>query len=184
MTRLYVLADDSMLGREAATLGNVKATDYIAHEMQRMGLAPGGENGTYFQSVPVMIARIDTTRTISVDGARLGVGTDVLPFYAGTAPTMLPRAATTRSVEGAQAVFGGQLGSGSLITPAQATGKLMSSSPCRPTRPADATTGSTSRARSPSTGRLPALPPSCSTSFRLTCSDGPGRPPCAFAEMT
>ena len=125
MTRLYVLADDSMLGREAATLGNVKATDYIAHEMQRMGLAPGGENGTYFQSVPVMIARIDTARTISVDGAPLRVGTDVLPFYAGTAPTMLPRAATTRSVEGAQVVFGGQLGSGSLITPAQAAGKLI-----------------------------------------------------------
>ena len=62
MTRLYVLADDSMLGREAATLGNVKATDYIAREMQRMGLAPGGENGTYFQTVPVLIARIDTTR--------------------------------------------------------------------------------------------------------------------------
>ena len=125
MTRLYVLADDSMLGREAATLGNVKATDYIAHEMQRMGLAPAGENGTYFQTVPVLIARIDTGRTISVDGAPIALGTDVLPFYAGTAPTVLPRAAATRSVDGAQAVFGGQLGSGTLIAPAQAAGKVV-----------------------------------------------------------
>ena len=124
MTRLYVLADDSMLGREAATLGNVKATDYIAREMQRMGLTPAGENGTFFQTVPVLIARIDTTRTITVEGTRFVVGTDVLPFYAGTVPTALPQGATTRSVDGMQAVFGGQLGS-ALITPAQAAGKLV-----------------------------------------------------------
>src|SRR5215211_4966121 len=106
MTRLYILANDSMLGREAATLGNVRATDYIAHEMQRMGLTPAGENGTYFQTVPVVIARIDTTRTITVDGTRLAVGTDVLPFYGGTLPTALPQGATMRSVDGTQAVFG------------------------------------------------------------------------------
>src|SRR6476661_4044666 len=63
MTRLYIFADDSMLGREAGTLGNVKGTDYIAGEMQRMGLEPGGENGTYFQTVPVVISRIDSTRS-------------------------------------------------------------------------------------------------------------------------
>jgi hypothetical protein len=124
-TRLYIIADDSMLGREAGTLGNVKATDYIAREMQRMGLAPGGENGTYFQTVPVLIARVDTTRTISVDGAPLALGTDVLPFYAGNVPRVLPLAAATRSVNGAQAVYGGQLGSDGLITPAQAAGKLV-----------------------------------------------------------
>jgi hypothetical protein len=125
MTRLYVLADDSMLGREAATLGNVKATDYIAREMQRIGLAPGGENGTYFQTVPILIARIDTSRTISVDGARLAVSTDVLPFYAGTAPAVLPRGDATRSVDGSQVVFGGLLGSDALIPPVQAAGKLV-----------------------------------------------------------
>src|SRR5258705_2118515 len=46
MSRLYVFADDSMLGRESTTRGNVMATDYIAREMARMGLRPGGENGT------------------------------------------------------------------------------------------------------------------------------------------
>ena len=125
MTRLYVLADDSMLGREAATLGNVKATDYIAREMQRMGLAPGGENGTYFQTVPVLIARIDTTRTISVDGTRLALGTDVLLFSANNAAAVLPRGGSLRSVDGAQVVYGGVLGSGALISPAQAAGKVV-----------------------------------------------------------
>ena len=30
MTRLYIFSDDSMQGREAGTIGNVKGTDYIA----------------------------------------------------------------------------------------------------------------------------------------------------------
>jgi len=43
MTRLYIFADDSMKGREAGTIGNVKGTDYIAAEAKRMGLKPAGE---------------------------------------------------------------------------------------------------------------------------------------------
>src|SRR4029077_12277717 len=51
-TRLYQLADDSMMGRRIGELGNYKATDYIAAEFRRMGLQPGGENGGYFQELP------------------------------------------------------------------------------------------------------------------------------------
>jgi hypothetical protein len=124
MTRLYIFADDSMLGREAGTLGNVKGTNYVAAEMQRMGLQPGGENGTYFQTVPVVISRLDTTRTISVDGVTLALGSDVLPLYAGSAGRALPVGETTRSLQGAEVIFGGQLG-GTLISPADAAGKLV-----------------------------------------------------------
>jgi hypothetical protein len=124
MTRLYIFADDSMLGREAGTLGNVKGTNYVAAEMQRMGLQPGGENGTYFQTVPVVISRLDTTRTISVDGVTLALGSDVLPLYAGSAGRALPVGETTRSLQGAEVIFGGQLG-GTLIAPADAAGKLV-----------------------------------------------------------
>ena len=124
MTRLYIIADDSMQGREAGTIGNVKVTNYVAREMERMGLRPGGENGTYFQTVPVVISRIDSTRTIVVDGSPLGLGTDVLPFYAPLANRLLPMGATTRSLDGVQAVYGGQLG-GTLIDPAAAAGKLV-----------------------------------------------------------
>ncbi|HET7189668.1 MAG TPA: M28 family peptidase [Gemmatimonadaceae bacterium] len=124
MTRLYIIADDSMQGREAGTIGNVRVTNYVAREMERMGLRPGGENGTYFQTVPVIISRIDSTRTIVVDGTPLGLGTDVLPFYAPLANRLLPMGATTRSLDGVQAVYGGQLG-GTLIDPAAAAGKLV-----------------------------------------------------------
>jgi hypothetical protein len=124
MTRLYVFADDSMLGREAGTLGNVRATDYVAREMRRMGLQPGGENGTYFQTVPVEITRIDTTHTLAVDGTALAIGTDILPFYGPSAGRALPVGAAIRSLNGARTVYGGQLG-GQLIQPRDAMGKVV-----------------------------------------------------------
>jgi hypothetical protein len=124
MTRLYIVADDSMLGREAGTLGNVRATNYIAAEMQRMGLQPAGDNGTFFQTVPIVIARIDSTRQLAVDGTPLAVGTEVLPFFAGLAGRALPVGATTRSLDGARAVYGGQIG-GPLIAPRDAAGKVV-----------------------------------------------------------
>jgi hypothetical protein len=57
-TRLYIYADDSMLGREAGTIGNYKATAYIASELARLGLEPAGDNGTYFQPIHVTSARL------------------------------------------------------------------------------------------------------------------------------
>ena len=124
MTRLYILADDSMLGREAGTLGNVKGTNYVAAEMKRMGLEPGGENGTYFQTVPVIISRIDSTRSLSVNGVPLRLGTDVIPIYAGPAGQSLPVGERRRTLDGVQVVYGGQLGE-QLIPPEAAAGKLV-----------------------------------------------------------
>ena len=50
--RLTAFAHDSMMGREAGTIWNVKATDWVAAQFQRYGLEPAGENGTFFQVVP------------------------------------------------------------------------------------------------------------------------------------
>jgi len=124
MTRLYIFSDDSMLGRESGTLGNVKGTDYIAAEMKRMGLEPGGENGTYFQTVPIVISTLDTSSTISVGGSPLVLRTDVLPIEPSGAGRSLPVGTRTRSLDGVQAVYGGQLG-GQLISPEAAAGKLV-----------------------------------------------------------
>jgi hypothetical protein len=76
MTRLYIYAADSMQGREAGTIGDVKATDYIAAEVKRMGLVPAGENGTYFQTIPLMTRQVDTASTIIAGGKTLAYGTD------------------------------------------------------------------------------------------------------------
>ncbi len=50
-TRLYLIADDSMRGRLAGSAGDSVATAYIAAEFARVGLAPAGENGGWFQTV-------------------------------------------------------------------------------------------------------------------------------------
>src|SRR6266540_4585267 len=50
MTRLYLYADDSMMGRLAGSEYNLKATAYIASEVKRMGLQPAGDSGGYFRT--------------------------------------------------------------------------------------------------------------------------------------
>jgi len=125
MSRLYVFSDDSMLGRESTTKGNVMGTDFVAREMARIGLRPGGENGTYFQTVPIFIATFDTTRTLRVDDATLVYGRDFLPFHSVNGGGRLPVGTGTRSFDGARVVYGGLLGSGNLVAPSQAAGKVI-----------------------------------------------------------
>ena len=48
---LYTLASKEFGGRETGTVGNVKASKYISAHFESIGLKPGGENNTYFQSV-------------------------------------------------------------------------------------------------------------------------------------
>jgi peptidase M28-like protein len=74
MTRLYIIADDSMQGRDAGSIGNVKATDYIAAELKKMRLQPGGDSGTYFQVLPFKNRTIDAASVISVGDAKLPFG--------------------------------------------------------------------------------------------------------------
>jgi hypothetical protein len=124
-SRLYVFADDSMEGRESTKRGNVLGTNYIAHEMERIGLRPGGEGGTYFQTVPILIASFDTTRTLKVDGNVLAYGRDFLPFHTVNGGRNLPVGTSSPSLDGARAIYGGLLGSGNLISPTLAAGKIV-----------------------------------------------------------
>jgi hypothetical protein len=125
MTRLYLIADDSLQGREMGTVGNAKATEYIAAEFRRLGLAPAGEGGTYFQTVPARMWRPDTTRTLALGSAPLVLGTDVLPYLNALAGDALPQGTSLRSVDGAQAVYGGRMGGGALVAPQQTVGRLV-----------------------------------------------------------
>lgn len=45
------LASDDLEGREAGTPGYDLAADYVAAEFEKIGLAPAGDNGTYFQEI-------------------------------------------------------------------------------------------------------------------------------------
>ncbi|MBX9929068.1 MAG: hypothetical protein K2X99_09165, partial [Gemmatimonadaceae bacterium] len=77
MSRLYAYADDSMGGRGGGTIYNTKATDFIAAELKRLGLKPGGTDG-YFQSIPLVRRGPDASSTLSVDGQTFALNTDFL----------------------------------------------------------------------------------------------------------
>lgn len=56
MSAVRFLADDALEGRLAGSAGERCAGDYIAAEFERLGVKPGGDNGTYFQSLPLASA--------------------------------------------------------------------------------------------------------------------------------
>jgi Zn-dependent M28 family amino/carboxypeptidase len=68
---LYFLASDDLAGRNASSLEDHIATDYIAAEFMRLGLKPVGDDGTYFQKMQIITGDLDheyTTLTAKVGG--------------------------------------------------------------------------------------------------------------------
>jgi hypothetical protein len=116
-TRVYRFADDSMEGRILGSRGNFKGTEYIAAELRRMGLEPAGENGTYFQTLPMVSREVDTARTLTVAGATFAAWTDFVPRDNGPG---------TRSISGVPVVWGGDVSTtATRISPAQVAGKVV-----------------------------------------------------------
>lgn len=116
MTRLYIYADDSLEGRETGTRGHVKATTYIAGQLKALGLEPMGDNGTYFQNVPVIRRALDPASTITADGVTLRAGTDFIATARGR----------VKPFQGGAVVFGGTLGDTvNALTTEQAAGKVV-----------------------------------------------------------
>jgi peptidase M28-like protein len=99
MTRLYIYSADSMRGREAGTPDAIRATAWIEREVRRLGLRPAGDNGTYFQNMPVSARIVSSTSTIVSGGKTFRTDFD---FY--------PGGATADRRITADVVFGGMLG--------------------------------------------------------------------------
>src|SRR5690348_16791912 len=69
---LTYIASDELQGREVYSEGLGLAASYIADHLREWGVKPGGEDGTYFQTVKVVGVR-NTTRsavTVEVNGER------------------------------------------------------------------------------------------------------------------
>lgn len=73
-THLKTLAADDMEGRAAGGKGGHKAGDYIIEQFRKMGLEPGGDNGTYVQSFELARTEVaDSGKlnwTVEADGKR------------------------------------------------------------------------------------------------------------------
>jgi hypothetical protein len=117
--RLYQFADDSMQGRQIGRLGNYKGTSYIGNEVKRMGLLPGGDNGTFFQVLPYHIRKF-------TDHSRLTVNGNPLTWNDQWAVSPNGLSRPPRAIAAAEVVYGGIAGDTSLqITSAQAAGKFV-----------------------------------------------------------
>ncbi len=57
------LSSDLLEGRGPGTRGDAIAEEYIATQFQSFGLKPGGENGTYFQNVPLVGVTLDPSKS-------------------------------------------------------------------------------------------------------------------------
>ena len=96
--RLFLIADDSTMGRETGSEGAFKTAQYVADEFRRLGIEPGGDNGTYFQTVPFWNAAIDQQSRLDAGGTALQLGRDFVPANI---------AAAARSLDGVATVYGG-----------------------------------------------------------------------------
>lgn len=111
-----------MLGREAGTRGNLTMTSYVANEMQRLGLEPGGENGTWFQVIPMVRRIADSASTLSIGGMTLHAFTDFVPIR----PTSTVRFTATLATATYGSVYGGRAGDTTVTLPsAEVDGKLL-----------------------------------------------------------
>jgi Zn-dependent M28 family amino/carboxypeptidase len=77
-----ILASDEFAGRGPGEVGEAKTVAYLADAFRRAGLEPGGENGSWYQDVPLV--RLD----------RLPGATMSLRFGARRVPLVLGRSAT------------------------------------------------------------------------------------------
>ena len=64
---LTYLSSDALEGRQIFTEGYGLATQYIAERLKEAGVKPGGDNGTYFQSVKQHAYRITNNSTLTVE---------------------------------------------------------------------------------------------------------------------
>jgi len=56
------LSNDSMEGRDTGTAAYQRAADYVAARYKAAGLQPAGENGSYFQTIPMHQIEVDAKK--------------------------------------------------------------------------------------------------------------------------
>ncbi|NLW97732.1 M28 family metallopeptidase [Luteimonas wenzhouensis] len=76
------LASDEFEGRAPGSAGEEKTVAYIQAQYERIGLEPGGDNGTWFQTVPMIETTADTSTVLRLDSngnqRELKFGTDMV----------------------------------------------------------------------------------------------------------
>lgn len=66
------LASDDLLGRFPASRESQRASEYLASQLQAYGVSPAGEEGRYFQDVPMLAVINRDVPQLLIDGRDLG----------------------------------------------------------------------------------------------------------------
>jgi Peptidase family M28 len=118
--RIAIFADDSMQGRRTGTPGNAKGNAYIVSELQRLGLKPAGDPGSFLQRVPLASYAADSSRaTLRAGSAELALWKDYYPYQA---QFEIP----AHAINGSSLVYIGGPGDSASVPPREALqGKLV-----------------------------------------------------------
>ncbi len=77
---LYTLGGDSMRGREAGTLDEMRASMWLAQQMRKTGLTPRGDDGSWFQWFNMRRTRISSTASsVHIGGRPMELWSGVTP---------------------------------------------------------------------------------------------------------
>lgn len=77
---LAVLAGDSLRGREAGTIDEIRASIWVANQLDVIGLRPAGDMGTWFQWWNMRRTRISIgSSSVQLNGRPLGLWTEITP---------------------------------------------------------------------------------------------------------
>ena len=129
-TRLYIVADDSMEGREAGRRGQQRANAYPARELKRLGLRPAGDGGSWFQTIPLATRRPDSASTLRIGGSS---GADLIQF---TDYVLVPKLGLQTFLGGqpyggafvgsdVPTTYGGRIGDQVLVAPDHVRGRVV-----------------------------------------------------------
>jgi hypothetical protein len=85
--RLHFVASDAMQGRDTPSPGLDETAKFIADNLKRWGIKPAGDDGTYFQRIPLRRTNVDAAQTnAALNNQPFRLGPDfTVANYAGAA---------------------------------------------------------------------------------------------------
>jgi Zn-dependent M28 family amino/carboxypeptidase len=86
VAHLRMLSSDLFEGRAPATRGGQLTEAYLATQLATLGLEPAGDDGTFFQQVPIVESTVERTFVLSVPGTTYRYLQDVVAFSGVESP--------------------------------------------------------------------------------------------------
>jgi Zn-dependent M28 family amino/carboxypeptidase len=90
-TQTRFLANDLMEGRGVGTRGDRLATEYLATQLELFGVKPAGDNGTFYQHVPLVGVETQLDSSLSLSGKKGSVDFRWLDEFVGVTERQEPQ---------------------------------------------------------------------------------------------